>query len=101
LRSRRIERLAGEALARRGWRLIHHDVRVAGVQIDLLARDPKGLLTVVEVKSNSPLVNLSWRQKRRLMCAAQVLAGREPVQLVFARVSGEDVLVLPVDGLTV
>lgn len=95
-----MERNAARILESRGWRILHHDVRVAGVQVDLLARDPKGLLTIVEVKSQSFLSHINWRQKRRLLNAGQVLAGVESVQLVLALVSGDDVLVLPVDALT-
>ena len=73
---------------------------MAGVQIDLLARDPEGLLHLVEVKSMSALCRISPRQLRRLMNAGEVLSSQEAIQLVFARVAGSDVQLVPVDGLT-
>jgi Holliday junction resolvase-like predicted endonuclease len=96
----RIERTAADFLRAKGWDILHHNIRIAHVQIDLLALDPKEILTVVEVKSHSAMVNLSWRQRARLLRVGQVLAVRRPVQIVFAQVSGNDVLLLPVDGLT-
>jgi len=83
-----------------GWQVLYHNVLVAHVQVDILARDPKGVLTLVEVKLLSSMTHLSQRQKRRLFRAAHVLSGYEPVQLVLALVSGGNVRLLPVDGLT-
>jgi hypothetical protein len=74
---------------------------VAHVQVDLLALDPNGIMTVVEVKSHSSMVRLSGQQRNRLMRVGQSLAARGPVQIVFAQVSDRDVFLLPVDGLTV
>lgn len=77
---------------------------VAGVQVDLLARDPKNVLTIVEVKLKSALTHLSYGQRRRLFRAGQVLAGFEPVQLVLVQVSeqasAQELILIPVDALT-
>lgn len=95
------ELFAARALERRGWQVLHQDVQVAHVQVDILARDPRGVLTVVEVKTRSRMAQISWRQRARLMRAGNVLAGSEPVQMVLVLVSNQDIEVLPVDALTV
>ena len=100
LRSARIELRAAEFLKSKGWRILYHDIHIAHVQVDLLALDPGGVLTVVEVKSHSTMVHLTWRQRARLLRVGQCLAAHRPVQIVFAQVSGQDVLLVPVDGLT-
>jgi hypothetical protein len=70
-------------------------VRVAHVQVDILARSPDGVLTVVEVKMASALAGVSWRQRRRLARVALVLAEYGPVELMVALVSGDEVQVVP------
>lgn len=71
------------------------------VQVDLLARDPLGVLTVVEVKYEGLYqAILSKAQRRRLFRVCAILAQFEPVHLVFARVRPEGVILTPVDGLT-
>jgi hypothetical protein len=83
------------------WRILAHDVRLAGVQVDLLARDPRGVLTIIEVKSQSRLAHLSRGQWRRLMRVGVVLSGYEPVQLRLLIAGLHEMRLLPVDALTV
>lgn len=79
-----------------------HDLRCVRVQVDVLARDPRGLLTIVEVKSQtaSGMAHLSRAQARRLERVSRAFAEFEPVQILLAFVSDGKVLLLPVDGLT-
>lgn len=81
--------------------MLDHDVRIWRTQVDLIARSPNGVLHLVEVKSQSysGLAHLPLRQKRRLMNAANFLAGFEPVEFVLALV-GIEIALVPVDALT-
>jgi Holliday junction resolvase-like predicted endonuclease len=90
-------------LMQRGWQIVEAGVEVAHVQVDILARDPQGVLTLIEVKSASHMAHLSAAQQRRLFRASSVLAGFEPVQLILALEDAGvgEVELLPVDGLTV
>ena len=92
---------AARWLSTRAWRILAHDVRISGIQVDLLARDPKGVLTIIEVKSRSRLAHLSRCQLQRLMRVGVVLSGYEPVQLRLLIAGGHEMSVLPVDALTV
>lgn len=65
-----------------GWEVLGRDLRTPWAQLDLLARDPSGVLVAVEVKARHPL---SWaqgeealrpRQRRRLARALTGLAKR-------------------------
>ena len=80
--------------------MLAHNCETAHVQVDILARDPSGVLSVVEVKSKSQLAHISFGQRRRLFRAASVLSGFEPVQLVLALYRDGGLELLPVDGLT-
>jgi len=86
-------------LVRRGWKFLFHDVGILGVQLDLLMRDPSGILMIVEVKTQGRgrLAHLNWSQRRRLMRIAAFLAQWEPVELRLALVEGHDLRLLPVD----
>ena len=77
------------------------DLKIARVQVDILARDPQGLLTIVEVKSQSHLAHLPRSQFLRLKRASLVLAGYEPVQMRLILAGLKEFIVLPVDSLTV
>jgi Holliday junction resolvase-like predicted endonuclease len=80
------------------WSEISHNLECAHVQIDLLARSPSGVLSLVEVKSDNGVASLGWKQRARLERVAGVLAEYEPVQLVLALVGPRgDVLLLPVE----
>jgi hypothetical protein len=87
-------------LWRLGWSKLYHDVQVAGVQVDLLMKNPAGSLTVIEVKSLSSMMRVTRRQFRRLFRASAFLAQWEPVEMRLALVDGARIVVLPVDALT-
>jgi Holliday junction resolvase-like predicted endonuclease len=90
-------------LRENGWREIEHNVRCARVQIDIVARSPGGLLTLIEVKTGSPsggFAHVSRTQMSRLARAAALLAESEPVEIRLAFVEGDKVHLLPADGLT-
>jgi Holliday junction resolvase-like predicted endonuclease len=71
-------------LKSRNWSIESNRVRIAHVEVDFLARDPSGLLYIIEVKSAGALARgiVSYRQRRRLERVAQVLAQKEPVMLL-------------------
>jgi hypothetical protein len=92
---------AARWLFARRWRILAHDIRISGIQIDLLTRDPQGVLTIIEVKSQSRLAHLSQSQLRRLMRVGVVLSGYEPVQLRLLIAGVNEMHLLPVDALTV
>lgn len=73
-----------------------------GVQLDLLARDPSGLLYIIEVKAQSArgLAHLSYVQRARLIRICGFLAEFEPTELGLVLVEGQKVALLPVDALT-
>jgi Holliday junction resolvase-like predicted endonuclease len=73
-----------------------------GVQIDLIARDPRGVLVLLEVKTQgrARLAHISRPQFRRLLRTCAFLSHWEPVELQLALVEGTKVLLLPVDALT-
>jgi Holliday junction resolvase-like predicted endonuclease len=87
-----------EFLANQGWRILFHDCECAHVQIDVIARDPNGILTIVEVKSQttSGMAYLPRRQQRRLERAASVLAQWEPIEIVLALVEDDKIVLVPV-----
>ena len=77
-------------------------MRLTHVQVDILARTPDGLLTIIEVKlqSRRNLARLPRAQLERLLRVADGLACLEPVELKLALVEGNKVRLLPVDALT-
>ncbi len=89
-------------LERAGWTKLFHNVRVMRVQVDLLMRDPRGLLLIIEVKSDaeSGMAHLARGQFRRLLRVCTFLARWEPIELRLALVSGGRLRLLPVDALT-
>ena len=104
-RGRRGERLAARRLRRLGYRVLARNVRIAGVEIDLLAEEG-GLLVLVEVKTvgSAPPADLRRllraEQAHRLAVAARSLARRQglrgpggaPVRIRF------DLAVVSLDG---
>lgn len=73
-------------------------MRIARVEVDFLARDPSGLLHIIEVKSSGMLERgiVSHKQRERLFRVARVLAEKEPVELLVLVVSqGGEVLKMP------
>jgi putative endonuclease len=78
---RAVSRLRGD-----GCRVIGRNRRVAGVEIDVLAIDPReDLLLVVEVKASAdgrpPERRVDLRRRRRLVRAAEWLGRRQPVAI--------------------
>lgn len=68
------------------------------MQVDILARSPSGVLSVIEVKSFNEVAVLGWKQRARLETVAAVLAEVEPVDLLVAVVDRAGfVLLLPVE----
>lgn len=67
---------------------------MAGVEVDFLARDRRGMLHIIEVKSAGALKVdvLSPKQLKRLERAALVLSQREPVGLVVLVVMSTAIL---------
>lgn len=99
----RIELQVRQELERLGWRCLFHDVQVVRVQIDLIARNPQGLLTLIEVKTqgSAQMAQISFKQMQRLLRTCTFLAQWEPLELRLALVQGTNVRLLPVDALTV
>lgn len=96
------EILAQRFLKNNGWEVLFHDVEIMHVQIDLLARDSDGVLSIIEVKKQTPFgsARVSPRQARRLLRVGQFLGEFEPVQMRVAFVQDQTVSLLPVDALT-
>ena len=89
-------------LEKLGWCVLYRGARIAGVQVDLLCRNPAGILTIIEVKGQSAggLARISARQRHRLFRASGFLAEWEAVEMLLALVDGSKVGLLPVDALT-
>jgi Holliday junction resolvase-like predicted endonuclease len=75
---------AARWLLQNKWSIEARHASIAHVEVDFLARDPEGLLHIVEVKSQGAFAFgvLSEKQRRRLERAAQVLAEKEAVGLI-------------------
>ena len=71
LRGRRAEDLACESLRAAGWMIIQRNVRVSGLEIDLLARDERGMLVAVEVRAR---LSVGEQGPRALLGARKVAA---------------------------
>ena len=77
------ESVAAWRLRLAGYRVVGRNVRVAGREVDLIARRG-GLLVVCEVKARrttrygTPLESVRPDQQRRLREAAEVLMARDP-----------------------
>jgi Holliday junction resolvase-like predicted endonuclease len=63
--------LACESLRDAGWTIIQHNLRVAGLEIDLLARDERRLLVAVEVRAR---LRVGEQSPRSLLGARKVAA---------------------------
>jgi len=82
-----------EHLRSRGWLVLYHDVKVWRTQVDIVARAPDGVLTLIEVKSRLP-----WnpgRQFFRLNKVCTFLAEFEPVEMRLAFVHAQGITILP------
>ena len=80
-RARSFELRVCEYLKQKQWRVLYHDVQVMGVQVDVLARDPSGILHLIEVKAQRPdgLARLAHSQRRRLFRVCTFLSHWEPI----------------------
>jgi Holliday junction resolvase-like predicted endonuclease len=76
------------------WTIEAHRKKISNIEVDFLARDPAGILHIVEVKSaGSWAVNVvSKKQLKRLKMASEILASREPVGLVILVVMREKIV---------
>ncbi len=76
------EHVAG-LLTAGGWSVLRRNLRTPYAEVDLVARDPAGVLVLVEVKARHPLDfcdgedHLGLRQRRRLEAALTWLAERQ------------------------
>jgi putative endonuclease len=77
------ESMAAWALRLRGYRVVGRNLRVAGREVDLVARRG-GLVVVCEVKARrrvrygGPVEAVGERKQRRLREAAELLMARDP-----------------------
>lgn len=96
-RGRRSEFQAKRWLVQNGWCILAERKSIAGVEVDLLARDPAGVLHIVEVKSKgaASFGIVSGAQRKRLERVALTLAAREPIELVALVCEGERVYAVP------
>lgn len=84
---RRGEDVAVAHLERRGWQVLARNWRCRSGEIDVVARDPGGVVAVCEVKTRSgvgygrPLEAITWAKVRRLreLAAAWARAQDGPV----------------------
>src|SRR5688572_2094813 len=98
-RGRAAERLAAAYLELAGFEVLESNLRIGGVEIDLLARD--GLVSVlVEVKFRGrsdyggAALAVGWSQRERLARAASLIAARDDrarVDLVAIELSADGV----------
>lgn len=74
-------------LIEEGWRILAVQKKVAGVEVDLIVRDPQGQCALVEVKSLSPQADLAYRlsskQKQRLFWAREIYQNLEGERVEF------------------
>jgi Holliday junction resolvase-like predicted endonuclease len=76
---------------KKNWSIEAHRKKIAHVEIDFLARDSRGMLHIVEVKSAGAwdVGVLSENQQRRLFNVAEILSLREPIGLLVLVVEEE------------
>ncbi|HAG91753.1 MAG TPA: hypothetical protein DCL41_07770 [Bdellovibrionales bacterium] len=76
-------------------------MRILGVQVDLLARSPRGVKTLFEVKSARSLDFgvLSEAQKCRLVRVAEWLSAREPcfLRVLVEKADKDGFLEIPIE----
>jgi len=83
------ERLAAEYLQERGLKVLAHNVRCRGGELDLVCLH-KGVLAIVEVRQRArgdfggALASVDRRKQRKIMCAARVFLRRQPQWLACA-----------------
>ncbi|MFZ9218392.1 MAG: YraN family protein [Candidatus Limnocylindrus sp.] len=59
---REAESLAARSLAARGWLILSRNLRLGRLEVDLLARDPRGVLVAIEVRRRSAVGTASPRE---------------------------------------
>jgi len=89
-RGRAAELLAGELLAKSGYEIVARNVRLAGAEIDLVARDGS-VIVFVEVRSRGnrrhggPLETIGVRKQLRIARAASAFLARHGLTAAPAR----------------
>ena len=82
---RGVESRAQRWLQSLGWRLLARNYRTPGrfgAEIDLIFRDPQGVLVFVEVRHRAnrafggPAASITWQKRQRITRAAQYFLGR-------------------------
>jgi putative endonuclease len=80
----RAEQMAATWLASRGWTILARRWRCPDGELDLVARDPDGLLVAIEVKgrrstrAGGPLESIDQRRLRRLRAALGRFLAEQP-----------------------
>lgn len=71
------------------------------MQLDIIARSPQGVLTILEVKTQSRFghAHLPGPQRARLFRAAACLAQCEPIEVRLVLAGSSDIHLLPVDAI--
>jgi putative endonuclease len=83
------EREAATVLARAGWRILARNMRVAGLEIDILARDETDQLVAVEVRARrfieaaTPAQILGKRKRAALRRQREAISGLARVDLLL------------------
>lgn len=83
------EREAAAALASAGWQILARNLRVAGLEIDILARDETGRLVAVEVRARlrvgaaTPAEILGQRKRAALRRQREAISGLTRVDLLL------------------
>lgn len=89
-RGRAAEDAACEELRRAGYQILERNVRLAGAELDVVARDGDAVV-FVEVRSRSsrrrgaPLETIGWEKQRRVARAAAAYLARHRLEGVPAR----------------
>lgn len=97
------EELAATYLTQRGWTVLERNWRTAGGELDLVCRDPDGVVVVCEVKTRrglgygSPLEAITAQKVARLRRLAATWAREQPAYVPELRVDALGVLWHP-DG---
>jgi len=83
------EREAVNALANAGWKILARNLRVAGLEIDILARDEAGRLVSVEVRARrsireaTPNEILGQKKRAALRRQREAITGLQRVDLLI------------------
>ncbi len=86
IKGEQAEEFAVHFLVSLGWSILACRLDIVGVEVDILARSPEGIASIVEVKSARVEFSnqaLHWRQKQRLFRAAKAIDGEVQVLLAL------------------